>query len=92
LEKIQKAKLLLHLLCDLLLLHRACQEHSTIAQMVARQVDSKWRQHTMLIHDTFVQQTMHESARMLMIWENHKATLWSETVLITSSVATNMIG
>jgi len=36
-RKHRQAKPLLHLLCVLLLLHRACQVHSTITHTVARQ-------------------------------------------------------
>ena len=43
-RKRRKAKPLLHLLCDPLLLHRACQVHSTIAHTVARQAHTEWRQ------------------------------------------------
>jgi len=42
-RKRRKAKPLLHLLYELLLLHRACQVHSTITHTVARQAYTEWR-------------------------------------------------
>jgi len=62
---------------------RVCQVHSMIAHTVARQVHMEWRQWTMLIHDALVWQMMHESARMLTIWENHKTLVWSKITLLT---------
>jgi len=35
------------------------------------------------MHDVFVRRIMHESARLLVIWDNHKTLVWSEIAFVT---------